>query len=226
MRYLKAIAVLGLAVSAFARPAAATVIAGSCTSVALSPTELTNATMSCGKFDSNLGTLTSISLTINGHIEGTISLHNSGAASADGAGTTNSVFSANALAGFTLPGTLFNLSYSTGTQTLVSGGNYLSGLLTADGSAGPMVNTSSLGGYQDAGGVGSFLITLNTLSGLLITGGGGNFTGGQSTSASASATLSYEYSTTPPPVPEPASMALLGTGLLGLGAMLRRRRRN
>jgi hypothetical protein len=226
MRYLKAIAVVGLAMSAFAQPAAATVIGGSCTSVALSPTELSSATMTCGNFNSNLGTLTSISLTINGHIEGTITMANSGTTTAAGIGTTSSAFSVNPLAGFAISNPLLSLSFNTGLQSITAGGSYLSPSLSNDGSSGPLINTSNLAPYQDVGGIGSFSIVLGTLSGFGVSGGGGNFTGGQSTEASASATLSYTYNNEPPPVPEPASMALLGTGLLGLGMMIRRRRRS
>lgn len=73
----------------------------------------------------------------------------------------------------------------------------------------------------------------DTFTTTLLSNSGGNTSATQTTLGSGSFTIDYTYTEAPPPpppappvgTPEPASMALLGMGLVGLGAAVRRRRR-
>jgi len=79
---------------------------------------------------------------------------------------------------------------------------------------------------KNGAGTDQFGYDFSTLIGTTITGGGGNQATNLITKASATLTVTYEFSDTPVEVPETATLAVMGFGLLGLGAAQARRRRD
>lgn len=171
-------------------------------------------------FDTNLGTLNSVTLTLNGGMTTTIDLSNSAAQSqtARGTGTVDLSFTSS-LAGLDLSAVLLNLTATTGLQTLAPGASASFGPLT-DTDTIALTPTAALFG---AAGGGTFSISCESFSGLGVSGGGGNVAASQTTTAGCGASIAYDYTPTTNKVPEPASMALVGLGMMGLAAIRRRK---
>jgi len=207
------------------------ILTGTCTSVT-HPTELTsaNGVITCTQFNLNPTWLQSITLTLDGSIAGSISLTNNGVSGQTGKGTTDSTFfltsaTCTSLTGFSFAGCatgLFDPSFTTGIQTVNAGQTLnFTGLLSGVAAlASTDSNGATFGAYEGAG---TFGLTANTLTGLGVSGGGGQLAAAQVTTATFTATISYDYIVpTVNGTPEPATMALFGSALVGLGLLRKR----
>lgn len=206
------------------------------------PTDFSGSANSFALFDSNIGTLQSVTISIsygyNSSLKISATSPSKGSAkteSAAGFTSSNSSIS-NAIIGIlneqsvtigssTLNKAAFDLNGGSTSYdfTATTGGSETvpSNALTSN--IGPVTNSTAayLTAFSTPGG-GNFNVLFNTVTGTDVSATGGNATASQTTTATGTMSLYYTYSTNT--VPEPASLALLGVGIVGLGVARRRRK--
>ncbi|MBL4631364.1 MAG: choice-of-anchor E domain-containing protein [Paraglaciecola sp.] len=206
---------------AIASSAQATVITSSYTN-AFEVTEISQ-TGSLSQFDSALGTLNSATLTLSGEsLSSTILINNAaGMASFDFNSILNFFFDVSSV-GVTIPLPAFvtQLASTSGFVGLASGVSLNLGPVSDIASYSVTLTGSDLAAFV---GTGLFDTSCNTISGSSFTGGGGNISNDQTTTAFCSASISYDYTETTL-VSAPASALLFGAGMLGLAVTRRNKK--
>ncbi len=173
------------------------------------------------QFDSTLGTLTGVSLTVNGTISSNISVSNTAATPSSGTVRTESIYS------LVDPGSLLNLGpdliTASQSYSLDPGQSINIGPFTKSGSDTQSYTLQAI--LDEFTGVGSISLGLSSVTSTLLGNTGGNTSSNQVTTASASGTVTYTY-TQSQGVPEAGTTAVLGLGsLAGAGTLMARRRR-
>lgn len=177
-----------------------------------------NQTLTLNKFDSSLGTLEAVTVEFFGQGVSGVTIQNTAAQD------QNFRFSSVLDLLFTGPLTdtvsieLFNTN---GFITIGSGSTVDLGQVDISESLSLNIAASSFASF-----IGSDLLSFQCESFVTNSqsGGGGNVIVTQNTQAGCGAKVTYTYSeNTPNPVPEPGSLALLGLGLAGLGALRRKK---
>lgn len=212
-------------------------------------TDYSNASQSLSLFDSSLGTLDSVTFSASYGFTSNLTITNSSSDVSSGSVNTRSaasfgsnVSSINAviqnwldeigsitIGSKTINPAAFDVSGASASYSL---GANQSMTATSDSTIRtirPLVDSDAadLAAFEAAGG-GLFNVLFNTVTGTLVSNTGGNTGATQVTTATGTLNIYYTYTPgdvpPPTPTPEPASMALLGTALLGLGMRRRSKR--
>jgi PEP-CTERM motif len=179
-------------------------------------------TLNFAGFNPSLGTLTSVEVTVQESVTGSVNLKNNGVSTTDVTGN--------------LQNTLKYILPTLTSKTLIDASNsFTDGSLGAGASSG----SSSVSGSTSttrtfSSGLGAFetawSATVGDLGQVLVSSGNGNGSATYIDTGAALITADYTYTPavtiptpTPTPTPEPATMAVLGTGLAGLGLLRRRK---
>ena len=189
------------------------------------PTDI-NTSLSLAKFNTTLGTLQSVTITLSSTASTIITVTNSASTESSGSVYTSVKWT------LTDPFSLFGNSVKLTvlvpdedgiTYSLEPSGSVVTPLATASGSSNYTFNTANiLSEFSDAAG-GLISLGLNSVTKTTLTNTGGNTGAVQATNANAVATVTYTYN--PIAVPEPSSlwMAFCGIGALAFIHRLRRR---
>ena len=188
-------------------------------------------TATFGKFDTGLGTLISVSFTLDTSIATTLTVTNTSGSSSSGSVRTEVFVALNDPSnnfGFyvpTPPGDVVGNSVSdllTGTQSYSLTAGQSKTLTQKTATSNATYDYFDGATLTEFSGPGSIDLTLNTFTTTLLSNSGGNTNSSQVTNASGLITLVYTYDVTA--IPEPATYAA-GFGVIALlGAMVIRRR--
>ncbi len=227
MKVKKIVFAVTLASSCFALNAQAGLISYEFGSpIPLETTEISQ-TGNLSLFDSTMGTLTGATLDLFGGASFTYGGTNNSAQAQNARITSSTELLWSSSLGALSPilaGNNISLSSNSGVMNYTVGQTRNFGpFLINDTSSSDLFGI--LASLQNPGG-GIFSLTCDSLSGLSVTGGGGNISTTQSTQAGCGARISYNFDTDPPSsVPTPGSLPLFGLGLTGALALRRRRKK-